>query len=276
MVLLNVKKSDQECFLFETTVEASVKDTIRDVTHIHNVRMRIHRLKIEGEELAKYGPAKLPDKQGIDEYQEESVEKGAFYLQDPTGRRTGNACDPKVSKVLLKTLEDAEATAHKNQVEKKMCLTKKMLEDALDEVRGAVMICYPMGLPEWDPVRCALENNEDLSGTSYANDDLEVEKAQLWFAGKQMLPEKQLKDHVGRHEKSKVVVRLQKSGGGAPSREPVVDAETQKAMMAFYHKKQEEMKKLEEDMDDSYTGANWSSSGSLKKHFAGVGDVRIR
>jgi hypothetical protein len=63
MVLLNVKKSDQECFLFETTVEASVKDTIRDVTHIHNVRMRIHRLKIEGEELAKYGPAKLPDKQ---------------------------------------------------------------------------------------------------------------------------------------------------------------------------------------------------------------------
>jgi hypothetical protein len=177
---------------------------------------------------------------------------------------------------LLKTLEDAEATAHKNQVEKKMCLTKKMLEDALDEVRGAVMICYPMGLPEWDPVRCALENNEDLSGTSYANDDLEVEKAQLWFAGKQMLPEKQLKDHVGRHEKSKVVVRLQKSGGGAPSREPVVDAETQKAMMAFYHKKQEEMKKLEEDMDDSYTGANWSSSGSLKKHFAGVGDVRIR
>jgi hypothetical protein len=38
--------------------------------------------------------------QGIDEYQEESVEKGAFYLQDPTGRRTGNACDPKVSKVI--------------------------------------------------------------------------------------------------------------------------------------------------------------------------------
>lgn len=37
--------------------------------------------------------------QGIDEYQEEPVEKGAFYLQDPTGRRTGNACDPKVSKV---------------------------------------------------------------------------------------------------------------------------------------------------------------------------------
>lgn len=58
-----MKKSDTECFLFETTVEASVKDTVREVTRIHNLRMRIHRLKLEGEELAKYGPAKLPDKQ---------------------------------------------------------------------------------------------------------------------------------------------------------------------------------------------------------------------
>lgn len=33
-------------------------------------------------------------------------------------------------------------------------------------MRGAVMICYPMGLPEWDPVRLGLEGSEDLAGTS--------------------------------------------------------------------------------------------------------------
>jgi hypothetical protein len=27
------------------------------------------------------------------------------------------------------------------------------------------MICYPMGLPEWDFVRECLEGREDLSGT---------------------------------------------------------------------------------------------------------------
>jgi hypothetical protein len=38
------------------------------------------------------------------------------------------------------------------------------------------------------------------------------------------------------------VLKLQKKGSGAPSREPPVDAETQKAMMAWYYKKQEEQK----------------------------------
>lgn len=45
---------------------------------------------MEGEELAKHGPAKQPDKQGLDEYSETPVEKGPFYTADPTGRRTGN------------------------------------------------------------------------------------------------------------------------------------------------------------------------------------------
>ena len=85
-----MQRSDLEQFLFETTVEASVKDTIAELASVNNLRSRIQRLKLEGEELAKYGPAKLPDKQGIDEYSEEAIDKGQHYLMDPTGRRTGN------------------------------------------------------------------------------------------------------------------------------------------------------------------------------------------
>ena len=61
-----------------------------------------------------------------------------------------------------------------------------MLEEKVDHIRGAVMICYPMGLPEYDFVRMALENREDLAGTSWANDDLEENKTAIWFAGKEM------------------------------------------------------------------------------------------
>lgn len=43
---------------------------------------------------------------------------------------------------------------------KKVLLTKAMLQEAVDTVRGAVMICYPMGLPEWDLVRMLLEDRE--------------------------------------------------------------------------------------------------------------------
>lgn len=39
------------------------------------------------------------------------------------------------------------------------------VQDALDQLRGAVMIVYPMGLPPYDPIRMEFENKEDLSGT---------------------------------------------------------------------------------------------------------------
>lgn len=41
----------------------------------------------------------------------------------------------------------------------------EMVKDALDQLRGAVMIVYPMGLPPYDPIRMEFENKEDLSGT---------------------------------------------------------------------------------------------------------------
>lgn len=84
------QRSDQEQFLFETTVDALVKDTIVALVEVHNLRAKIQMLKMEGEELAKHGPAKPLDKQGIDQYQETPVEKGPHYTMDPTGRRTGN------------------------------------------------------------------------------------------------------------------------------------------------------------------------------------------
>ena len=41
----------------------------------------------------------------------------------------------------------------------------EMVKDALDQLRGAVMVVYPMGLPPYDPIRMEFENKEDLSGS---------------------------------------------------------------------------------------------------------------
>jgi hypothetical protein len=57
--------------------------------------------------------------------------------------------------------------------------------------------------------------------SQHAADDLPPESATLWFAGKLMAAEKKLSDYLGRHEKTKAVVKLQKKGASAPSREPV-------------------------------------------------------
>jgi hypothetical protein len=50
-----------------------------------------------------------------------------------------------------------------DQVANMVPLTKQLLTDAVDVVRGAVMMCYPMGLPEWDLVRLCLEDKEGTS-----------------------------------------------------------------------------------------------------------------
>ena len=42
----------------------------------------------------------------------------------------------------------------------------KALEDAISNIRGAVMIVYPMGLPDYDHVRQILEEREELEGAS--------------------------------------------------------------------------------------------------------------
>lgn len=51
------------------------------------------------------------------------------------------------------------------QAEANVCVTMEMVTEALDQLRGAVMIAYPMGLPPHDPIRMELEHREDLSGT---------------------------------------------------------------------------------------------------------------
>lgn len=44
-------------------------------------------------------------------------------------------------------------------------VTHKCVQDALDLLRGAVTIVYPMGLPPHDVIQREFENTEDLSGT---------------------------------------------------------------------------------------------------------------
>lgn len=44
-------------------------------------------------------------------------------------------------------------------------VTQKIVQEALDLLRGAVTIVYPMGLPPHDVIHKEFENTEDLTGT---------------------------------------------------------------------------------------------------------------
>ena len=73
---------------------------------------------------------------------------------------------------------------------------------------------------------------------------LEEANTQLWWAGKELVSGKKLKDYIGANEKTKIVAKLQKKGQGPPAREPVFTEEDKKKMMSYAYKKQEELKVL--------------------------------
>lgn len=58
---------------------------------------------------------------------------------------------------------------YQKQVQANVCVTMEMVKEALDQLKGAVMIVYPMGLPPHDPIRMEFEDREELSGTQVSS-----------------------------------------------------------------------------------------------------------
>uniref|UniRef100_A0A8D0ECC8 Cilia and flagella associated protein 298 n=1 Tax=Salvator merianae TaxID=96440 RepID=A0A8D0ECC8_SALMN len=288
MVLLHVKHSDESQFLFETTSSISIEDLTQEVTRIYNGRLKVQRICAEIESLAEHGIFLPPNMQGLTDEQieelklkDEWAEKctpsgGSTFKKDEIGRRNGHAPGEKMKQVLKATVEEAKALISKKQVQANICVNMAMVKDALDQLRGAVMIVYPMGLPPYDPIRMEFEDKEDLSGTHAALEIIEEPEAQLWWAGKELKRTEQLSNYVGKNEKTKIIVKIQKKGQGAPAREPIISGEEHKQMILFYHRRQEELKKLEENDDDSFLDSEWADSHALKRHFHGVKDIKWR
>ncbi|XP_012215160.1 cilia- and flagella-associated protein 298 isoform X2 [Linepithema humile] len=288
MVRLHVKKGDESQFLYDTHVEANVEDVIHDITVIYNGRLKISRICYEMEELAKHGTMLPPDIMGLtdeqvqelklkDEWGDKCVPMGGWtFNKDQIGRRNGKQPNEKMQEVLKKTIEDVRAMTSKKLVQQEKLITQKTVQEALDLLRGAVMIVYPMGLPPHDVIRKEFENTEDLSGTQASLEVIDIQLAQLWFSGKELLPGKKMKDFLGSNEKTKVIVKLQKRGSGKPAREPLMSEDERKQLMLDAYRRQEQLKKLEQDDDDEYLNSPWADSSSLKRHFQGLNNISWR
>ena len=177
MVLLHVKRSDKDTFLYETPAATEVEPVLQAIVRIHNLRGKVNRLTEAASSLALYGPMKLPEQQGLDDntpllddYDEKTglvpprqpPVHSANYRQDPAERRTGDAPSDELAAVIQRTVEDGKALTAETMVTRKKPVTAAMLEEAVSNMRGAVMIVYPMGLPDYDHVRQILEEREEL------------------------------------------------------------------------------------------------------------------
>ncbi|XP_064541624.1 cilia- and flagella-associated protein 298 [Drosophila montana] len=254
MVVLQVKRGDENLFLYETSVTAATDAVIRELVSVFNGRLKIQRICMEIEELAEHGtmlPVEmigLNDDQIVelklkDTWADKCVPMGGFtFNKDPLCRRNGQQPNEAMRKVLANAMTDAKAMVDKKLCKSSTALTLKVIEEALNILRGAVTIVYPMKLPPHDTIQMEFANMEDLSGTQASKEVIEPSKAQLWFAGRQILTGKQLKEYLGNNDKTKVVVKLNQLGEGPPAREQVMTEQVRRQMMAASYKRQEELK----------------------------------
>lgn len=201
---------------------------------------------------------------------------GVREVTDDTHYRTGWLVSDDLCSQMLEEVMKGKQMIHVTQVDRKQSLNVDMLKHQLDVFRGLIMMAYPgyHGLGDWEPIKVILENREEWDEKMNLSDDLAVENVSLWIVSKECNPNKYFHEMFGKNEKQKFIVKLQKKGTGAPSREPVVDAATQKEMMSFYYKKQEEQKKLEEDNEDQYLNSAWANPKNLKAQMHGYGEIR--
>jgi len=195
---------------------------------------------------------------------------------DPTGYRIGEPPSPQVAQVLERTASEAEATVSVKQAEQNKVLKTDAILEAIQNIKGAVTIAYPQGLPDYDTVAQGIDDTEDLKGKDASKDVIDPAQAVVWFAGKQWAPEDLLSKYIGKNEKVKIKVKVARAGQGAPQREPSVDEQTRKNMMAFYHKRQQETKKAEEDDEDSFLNSAWANPKAFHREVSRVGDIRFR
>jgi len=287
MVLLNVKHMNNSIFLVETTLMASVDETLAQIIKLHNGILKVNRVVEHLKDISEHGvhlPANmiglLPDQISELKLCEPDVQltepsQGFETDPDPLQRRNGKRPTEAGRDILEKTAGEASAKVSRENVAAGLPVTWSSVEEALQQVKGAISIVYPQGVPVYEPLRMELENREDLSGTQASKQVIDPAEGVLWFASKELQTGKKLSEYLGKHEKTKVVVKLTTRSAGQPTREPLLSQDDQTRLMMANHKRKEELEALDKASrdDDSYLNSSWADPNALKRKMHGVGNV---
>jgi len=286
MVLITIKSGNDPQFLFDIPAKTEIEKVREQVRLIYNARLKVERIATEIDQLAQYGTILPENMQGLNEDQiidlklkDPWTEKcipsgGAIENKDIYNRRNGQRPNDSMVKILQDTITKSKESISKKKIDEKVALTLEMVQESIDNMKGACMIVYPMGLPPHDPIQAEFENREDLSGQQASKLVIPEFQCAIWWASKELQDGKILSDYVGRNDRTKIVAKIQKIGQSAPAREAVVSEAQQKEMMAKAYRRQEELKKLEENSEDDYLHSAWADSNQLKRHLTGMGDIK--
>lgn len=191
------------------------------------------------------------------------------FNEDSTQYRIGVIKNEQLTKMMIDTSNKAKKMISYKRAENKEQLHIKELLQMKEELSAALRIAFPNfeGIGEWEPAREICEGfyafeNLNTDQTDY----LDPKNSTLWWAGKEFHPDKLLGHYSGKNEKTKLMVKISKTGTGAPAREGGMDEETKSKLMAMYHKQQEELKKIATNNEDDFANSTWANPNNLKNY----------
>lgn len=278
MVLIQAKTPDEEndIFAIETSTESLIANIKEELVKICNLRKRVLKLADAALELVEHGCLRPEELRGISDEELKISNNNENPFKDATNPdrynfRTGIPPPTDCAKQLKEICRYIKKQLSVEQAEKYVTVTLEMLNSFLQSIISALQSCYPKweDLPSYDTTRIIIEKED------FFKDELTCGETSIWWAGKEMPPTKHLKELIGKNEKSKLKVKLQRTKDGPPVRESRIDQETYKAMLAYYHKKTKEEKEMEEDDDDSYLNSEWANPLNLQKQLHGnLSDIK--
>ncbi|XP_026418246.1 cilia- and flagella-associated protein 298-B-like [Papaver somniferum] len=114
-------------------------------------------------------------------------------------------CHEDVARSLTRALSEAQAYASKDIALNKRPLSPHVLRDHIQTIEGEVLKSQLMGFSDSNQLQ-KLYSDMEL---------LQEDTTKLWWAGKEFLRSKRLCDYVGKNEKTKILIKLEKPSLGS-------------------------------------------------------------
>ncbi|KAL0213690.1 hypothetical protein P9112_005874 [Eukaryota sp. TZLM1-RC] len=281
-MLFHLKSFDQDICLFEMPAASTVEDVLQCSCKYINLKQTVADILTNTNDLITHGVHRPPEEYQIDEETLSKEDIAALhnastftYNPDPSGKRCGFALLDSEAERLKEALANLEESVCLSKIKKRAPLDEQQVMQALLELKQSLSRVFSDGLPDCDPLFGFLDCDEAFLD-SIISTDRTVDNSALWWASKRLDPSKIVSSYMGGNEKTKVLVKLSSKEGGAPPSEKAVDAETEKRLMHFYYKKQEEYKRIT-NADDGFSSLNseWADPKALKTSLNGLDSIRF-
>jgi len=134
---------------------------------------------------------------------------------------------------------------------------------------------------EYDEIQCVRNHLESNANSGYKDSidddqvdctDHEFENPVMWWAGRALKPDglkTKLCDFINLTEKSCISVRITDRNNPPPNRESRIDMHAYNNMLSYISSRQETLRKLQCDDDDSYLMSEWTNPRGLKNQLIG-------